>query len=331
MATALVAARSAQQPAPAAAASSSITLSVATALPAAHVAVSGSGFAPGAQVEIFFDRADLDSTAADSNGKLAGVTLTVPVDSRYGTHWVSALDASSAAGAQAALTVQSSWPMASAVATHIGLNAYENTLTPTVVSSLPALSTAHIGGAPSSPIVVGNVSYVGAADGMLYAIRSCQQSGGCHVLWKGAVGGSSLTTPALASGVVYVGSSNGTLDAFSTTCATNGATCTPRWSGSTGGPAVTSPATVNGGVVYVGAADGSLLAFPAGGCGHATCAPLWRATTGGAILGAPTVAGNVIDVGSSDGSEYGFSPATGAPVWKGGGRRAHRLVGRRVR
>ena len=288
-----------------------------TALPAAHVGVSGSGFTPGAPLELFFDRADLASATADTNGNLATVTLTVPVDAPYGTHWVTALDPSSVAGAQATVTVQSGWPMSSDVATHIGFNAYENALTPTVVSGLPALSSGRTAHAPSSPIVVGNVSYMGAANGVLYAMRSCQQAGGCHVRWKGAVGGKSLTTPAAAAGVVYVGSSNGSVDAFSTTCGTDAATCSPRWSGSTGGAAVTSPVTVNGGVVYVGAADGSLLAFSASGCGDPTCAPLWRSSTGSAILAAPTVAGDVVDVGSTDGSEYGFSTTTGAQVWTG--------------
>src|SRR5207253_6565096 len=110
--------------------------------------------------------------------------------------------------------------------------------------------------------------------------------------WNASTGNAAHTSPAVAGGSVYVGSSNGKLYAFNANCSQN---CSPRWTGTTGGAIDSSPA-VDGSMVYVGSDDGKLYAFRTSCSG--TCAPAWTATTGGPIDSSPAVAGGVVYVGS---------------------------------
>ena len=80
------------------------------------------------------------------------------------------------------------------------------------------------------------------------------------VAWTGATGRSIESSPAVATGVVYVGSSDGKLYAYAVGCASGGASCSPLWTGATGDSIYSSPAVANG-VVYVGSDDGKLYAF----------------------------------------------------------------------
>ncbi len=78
------------------------------------------------------------------------------------------------------------------------------------------------------------------------------------------------SSPAVANGVVYVGSSISHEFAFSTNPSAAGVSCTtdsngkvfcdPLWSGSTGGSVESSPAIADG-VVYTGSNDGNLYSF----------------------------------------------------------------------
>ena len=79
------------------------------------------------------------------------------------------------------------------------------------------------------------------------------------VKWSYTTGGNVGTSPAVANGVVYVGSADGNVYAL------NASTGAKLWSYHAGG-IDSSPAVANG-VVYVGSADGSLYAFglPDGG------------------------------------------------------------------
>ncbi len=129
------------------------------------------------------------------------------------------------------------------------------------------------------------------------------------VAWTGATGAAVNSSPAVANGVVYVGSNDGKLYAFAVGCATGGGTCTPIWTATTGGAIDSSPAAV-GTKVYVGSSDGKLYAFAVGcATGGASCNPLWTAATGGAIHSSPAVDSSVVYVGSSDGKLYAFDGA----------------------
>ena len=94
------------------------------------------------------------------------------------------------------------------------------------------------------------------------------------------------SSPAVANGVVYVGSDDDKLYAFDaagkTNCNSMTQSCNPLWTATTGGAVGSSPAVANG-VVYVGSGDDKLYAFDAAGKTNCTgtpisCAPLW---TGG--------------------------------------------------
>jgi outer membrane protein assembly factor BamB len=141
-----------------------------------------------------------------------------------------------------------------------------------------------------------------------------------------------VSAPAVVSGVVYIGSEGGNLDAVDAAGVTN---CTPApaaapswwprracsalWSTPTGGPISSTPA-VSHGVVYFGSDDTRLYAVAAGGCGTSTCAPLWTGATGGAVRSSPAVANGVVYVGSDDGRIYAFAAGgcgatTCTPLW----------------
>jgi outer membrane protein assembly factor BamB len=143
--------------------------------------------------------------------------------------------------------------------------------------------------------------------------------------WTGLTGAAVDSAPAVANGVVYVGSSDGKLYAFAVGCATGGGACTPIWTATTGGAIDSSPAVVSN-RVYVGSADGKLYVFSVGcATGDASCNPLWTATTGGAIHSSPAVDASVVYVGSSDGKLYAFdgtgvagcsgTPKVCTPLW----------------
>jgi outer membrane protein assembly factor BamB len=145
--------------------------------------------------------------------------------------------------------------------------------------------------------------------------------------WTGATGFPVDSSPVVANGVVYVGSSDDKLYAYAVGCASNGSACAPLWTANTGSGIESSPA-VAGGVVYVGNDAGSLYAFDANGVTRCsgvaplkTCLPLWVATTGSSIKGAPTIANGRVFVGSEDHKLYAFAVAcasggaTCLPLW----------------
>ena len=129
-----------------------------------------------------------------------------------------------------------------------------------------------------------------------------------------ATSGSIYSSPAVANGVVYVGSNDNKLYAFDaaghTNCSGIPKTCTPLWTATTGARVVSSPAVANG-VVYVGSFDNKLYAFDAAGttgCSGLpkTCTPLWTGTTGGFVWSSPGPAGGVVYVGSNDANLYAY-------------------------
>jgi len=135
--------------------------------------------------------------------------------------------------------------------------------------------------------------------------------------WIAQTGAGIDSSPAVANGVVYVGSDDQRLHAFKAN------TGTPLWgdnAGSTGGSIRSSPAVANG-VVYVGSDDGKLYAFKAD-----SGTLLWSTPVGAGrpIRSSPAVANGVIYVGSEDDNLYAFSSTVCAgshtscpPLWIG--------------
>ena len=144
---------------------------------------------------------------------------------------------------------------------------------------------------------------------------------GLGVSWTGAIDAAGVynyppSQPVVADGVVYVGTSDHKLKAYSTTCRHDGGPCTPLWTATIGGYAANAPA-VDGGIVYV--SSDKLYAFQVGcASGGGTCTPLWTATV--PSPSAPTAAGGVVYVGGSD-KLYAFTVGCGSggavclPLW----------------
>jgi hypothetical protein len=113
------------------------------------------------------------------------------------------------------------------------------------------------------------------------------------------------SSPAVADGIVYVGSLDGKVYALN---ATTGALV---WNFTTGWEVFSSPAIASG-VVYVGSEDGNVYAL-----GAVTGALVWNYTTGAGVYSSPAVAGGVVYVGSQeDRNVYALDAVTGALVWK---------------
>jgi outer membrane protein assembly factor BamB len=125
-------------------------------------------------------------------------------------------------------------------------------------------------------------------------------------LWSYTTGGSSFGSPAVANGVVYVGSWG---DFDSNVYALNASTGAKLWSYTTGGQLVSSPAVANG-VVYIGSGDRNVYALNA-----STGAKLWSYTTGAGVESSPAVANGVVYVGSDDDNLYALNASTGAKLW----------------
>ena len=175
----------------------------------------------------------------------------------------------------------------------------------------------------SSPAVANGVVYVGTDDNEMAAfdangVTNCSGTPTiCAPLWAAVTGanGSVSASPAVANGVVYVGSGDGNLYAYDangvTNCTGSPKVCDPLWTGPTGSFIAFSSPAVAKGVVYVGAENGKFYAFDANGVTNCsgtptTCSPQWTATTGSYIFSSPAVANGVVYAGSLDQKLYAF-------------------------
>ncbi|MGD0495334.1 MAG: PQQ-binding-like beta-propeller repeat protein [Candidatus Bathyarchaeia archaeon] len=128
-----------------------------------------------------------------------------------------------------------------------------------------------------------------------------------QLLWNYTTGNSVLSSPAVAGGVVYVGS--GPLFGGGNVYALNATTGSQVWNYTTGGAVTSSPAVADG-MVYVGSWDYKIYCLDA-----MTGAQVWNYTTGGLVFSSPVVVGGVVYVGSVDGKVYALNASTGAFIW----------------
>ena len=164
----------------------------------------------------------------------------------------------------------------------------------------------------SSPTVSNGLVYVGSHDGKVYALNASTgmvgENSELHndVVWSFTSGNMIMfSSPAVADGVVYVGSYDSNVYALN---ATKGAFI---WSYKTGYSVVSSPAVSNG-VVYVGSEDDNVYALNA-----STGALIWKYATGGMIMvSSPAVADGKVYIGSNDFNVYALDAANGSLVWK---------------
>jgi outer membrane protein assembly factor BamB len=146
------------------------------------------------------------------------------------------------------------------------------------------------------------------ADGMVYVGSDdgnvyALNAGNGKSVWSYHTGGMVRSSPVVASGMVYVGSFDGNVYALN---ASNGK---PVWSYQTGSPVESSPA-VSGGIIYVGSDNGRVYALDA-----ATAVIqrlVWEYQTGAAVRSGPVVSGGVVYVGSKDRKVYALFAASTA-------------------
>lgn len=147
------------------------------------------------------------------------------------------------------------------------------------------------------------------------------------VAWKFLTRGRVISSPAVAGGLVVVGSTDGSLYAL------NRADGTQRWKFDTKGPVTSSPAMAEG-IVYVASVDGNVYAVDS-----ATGAQRWVFATRGerrftapgihgaiprtermpdpfdVFISSPTVVNGVVFIGSGDQQVYALDARTGALKW----------------
>jgi len=151
-----------------------------------------------------------------------------------------------------------------------------------------------------------------------------------QLAWQAQLGALvDYSSPAVVSGVAYIGSSDGRLWAYPANGCGQQICTTPLWSSTSLAQIMDSPTVANG-FVYVGSqtsptsAAGKLDVFRASGCGHPVCAPVWQGVAGqqSILQSSPTVAGGRVYVGGYDGNMYVFNASgCGAslcqPLWVG--------------
>lgn len=164
-----------------------------------------------------------------------------------------------------------------------------------------------IGVTDSSPTVINGAVYISGynpitQNSRLYSISAT--SG--NIIWSADNGLPTVGSPAVAEGVVYIGSGSYYLQAF------NINTGNLLWNYSTAGPIHSSPAVSNG-IVYFGSDDGKIYAI------NALLGNLmWSYYTGNKIRATPAVANGIVYVGSGYGSGtslYAFDSLTGDVKW----------------
>jgi outer membrane protein assembly factor BamB len=123
-----------------------------------------------------------------------------------------------------------------------------------------------------------------------------------NVRWALKTGNAIFSSPAIDSGTVYFGSTD---NIFYAVDADKG---TLKWFYETGDPITSSPA-VEDGTIYFGSWDGCVYALNSGG------GLKWKFKTDGAIYSSPTIGRGKIFIGSADGRVYALDKKTGSAVW----------------
>jgi outer membrane protein assembly factor BamB len=131
----------------------------------------------------------------------------------------------------------------------------------------------------------------------------CRNSTSGKLLWYYPTRDKVESSPAIDNGFVYVGSDDGNVYALN---ATNGV---KLWNYTTGKEVSSSPA-VAGGIVYVGSYDDNVYALNA-----TNGAKLWNHNIGSWVESSPAVVGGVVYVASYDYSVYALNASTGNEIW----------------
>jgi hypothetical protein len=202
-----------------------IALAESTTRPTGAVHVSGSGFTKGGRITLLLEGASLGDLRADAAGVFVNAAVDVPSSATPGSHVLTALDVVSGRRVGQPLLVQTDWPMYGFDAAHTNYNRYENVLSASSLADLKVAWSAHLALTGGSSVAVSDgVLYVvgreGKYAGRVFAFATdCGVSGAhCTPLWTAKTGDEIYGAPAVANGVVYVGSYDGYLYAFDARC-----------------------------------------------------------------------------------------------------------------
>lgn len=162
---------------------------------------------------------------------------------------------------------------------------------------------------PSSPAPYGPVSadatFALVPQGtMLHGVALDCAEAACPVAWSVDLGARAVgPAVALETGDLAVPVADGRI------VVVGGTSHQVAWVADTGA-ALAQPLAADATTIFAVAEDGSLMAFPAGGCGAETCEADWTAGLSSPASARPSIAGDVVYVGSADGTVAAF-PAAG--------------------
>lgn len=280
-----------------AAAQPSVKLAPVAGHPSITVTISGTAFGDSEAVDIYVDTTDTVLLVTTATGTFTG-PVTIPASSSPGKHTITAIGRHSGEAAQASFDTTTPWVKNGFGAASIGLNPYENTLSPSVVPTLGELWSVSVGG--GSPIYANGRVYVG---GYPNAGMSALNAATGAVLWKTQTSSTFFPSPLLVGANLFVGSGNNTMLSLS---ASTGAL---RWSQTVGG-FISSGAAASGSNVIVGCEDGKVYAF-----NQSTGAIAWTYATGNYVYASPAIVDGIVYIGSADDKVYALNAATGNLVW----------------
>jgi outer membrane protein assembly factor BamB len=295
----------------------SVTLSPKSGPPTTKTYVSGSRFAPNAEIDLYFGTKNVAIINANSSGSFSKFALEIPASSLPGDHWVSAEQVSTDTGAQAPFKVNTNWPTYGFVASGGRWNRYENVLNKENVGSLSLNwfytdPQADLGA--TSPIVANGKAYIGfvsySPPHQFSYVDAVNVSTGAG-MWSSAPISTQagMNAPVVADTGVYVGYANLVDVYLSALNAKSGAELWNVGVGANVGP--TAPVVANG-LVYVGGEPDDCFAL-----NPATGDVVWDFSADETIYGmySPAVADGVVYIGSSDGNFYALNATTGTKLW----------------
>jgi outer membrane protein assembly factor BamB len=207
----------------------------------------------------------------------------------------------------------------------------------------PLWTSSYLGGSVySSPAVANGSVFVGSGNDDLYAfdaagnINCTGSPKTCSPLWSAVTTGVGISSsPAVAGGVVYITSGDGTFYAFdaagSINCSGSPKSCLPLWNSNLLDDGTTSSPAVAYGNVYFGQGGGGKLdAFDAAGntdCSGSPkiCSPVWSYEVGTTVNSSPAIANGLVFIGNAINALFAFdakgqtdcsgTPTTCLPLW----------------
>ena len=276
--------------------------------PGLPTTIEGSDFPADTSVKITANGSPLLHAESNRDGDFA-VRYVVPTRKRPQLITLSVLDFVKVPPIH--LVILADWPQFHHDPNHSGLDPFDFFLTKShVTSGLKPLLALPLGTTSSEVAVSEGLAWVVSSNGKtgsnLFEINLTTKK----IAWESVtIGWNGDSTPAVAGGVVYVGTSDDHVYAFPTSCSTP---CQPTWTSQTAGGKFVGSPTVYNGDVYIGASDSRVYAYPAT-C-SATCTPLWVSkATGGPIYDSPAIAGDTLYVGSNDDKLYAFPVLCSTP------------------